>query len=126
MTKMTYVQAIDSALMVLDAYFGIDVTMTEPIDRDEVHDKLVALRAQLEKRHSKSRKPTTKQKENETIKAQILEILADGRMTCGDIAKALDITGQRCSALLRQLGEDGTKEVVKTMEKKVAYFSLAA
>ena len=120
MTKMTYAQAIDNAIALFSQGGQIDAEDKETVE------KLEALKAQLAKRHSESRKPTAKQKENESIKTQILEVLADGRKTCGDIAKALDITGQRCSALLRQLGEDGTKEVVKTMEKKVAYFSLAA
>ena len=79
----------------------------------------------LDSRKSGERKPTAKQVENEKIKEDIKGLLMDGRMTCGELAKALDITSQRCSALLRQMGEDGTKEVVKTFEKKVAYFSLA-
>lgn len=79
----------------------------------------------IDNRKSSDRKPTAKQVENEKIKDQIKEILEDGRQTCGDLAKALGITSQRTSALLRQLGEDGTKEVVKTFEKKVAWFSLA-
>ena len=78
------------------------------------------------RKSSGERKPTPRQKENEVLKEQILELLAEGRKTCGEIVKALDIpSSQRCSALLRQMGADGTKEVVKTMEKKVAYFSLA-
>ena len=78
------------------------------------------------RRNSKSDKPTAKQLENQGLKEQILEYLDEaGRATCGEIAKVLDVTSQRCSALLRQLGDDGTKQVVKTMEKKVAYFSLA-
>lgn len=79
------------------------------------------------RRNAKSSKPTAKQVENEGLKTQILEYLDEaGKATCGEIAKALEITGQRCSALLRQLGADGTKQVTKTMEKKVAYFSLAS
>lgn len=79
------------------------------------------------RRNSKSSKPTPNQVANEKFKEQILEYLDEaGRATCGELVKALDIpSSQRCSALLRQLGADGTKQVVKTMEKKVAYFSLA-
>ena len=77
------------------------------------------------RKSSGERKPTAKQKENEGLKEQIKDLLSENRMTCGEIAKALEISSQRCSALLRQLGAEGTKEVVKTMEKKVAYFSLA-
>ena len=78
------------------------------------------------RKSSGERKPTAKQIENEKIKEEIKNLLSEGRMTCGELAKALDITSQRCSALLRQLGPDGTKEVDKVMEKKVAYFSLAS
>lgn len=78
------------------------------------------------RRNAKSSKPTAKQVENAGLKEQILEYLDEaGRATCGDIAKALEITSQRCSALLRQLGDEGTKQVTKTFEKKVAYFALA-
>jgi hypothetical protein len=46
-------------------------------------------------------------------------------MTCGAITSAVegDYSSQKISALLRQLVEGG--KVVKTMEKKVAYFELA-
>jgi predicted HTH transcriptional regulator len=77
------------------------------------------------RKNSKSSKPTGKQLENEGFKNDILEMLAEGSKTCGELAKALGLSSQRCSALLRQLGDKGTKEVVKTFDKKVAYFSLA-
>ena len=78
------------------------------------------------RKNASSGKPTAKQVENEGIKDQILAILdTEGAKTCGELAKALEITSQKCSALLRQLGEEGSKQVVKTMEKKVAWFSLA-
>lgn len=81
---------------------------------------------------SGERKPTEKQKQNEGIKAEIRSILENGSLTCGEIVKALEsrldmaLTSQRVSALLSQMGEKGSREVTKTMEKKVAYFSLNA
>ena len=112
--------------------FAAIATIVESADiAEETRTEMVDfLNHQIElldnRKSSGERKPTAKQVENEGLKARILEILADGRMTCGELAKALDITSQRCSALLRQLGADGTKEVEKVMEKKVAYFSLAS
>ena len=83
------------------------------------------------RKNSKSSKPTAKQLENAELKERIKEMLADERHTCGELSKALtaergeDISSQRVSALLTQMGDKGTNEVVKTMEKKVAWFSLA-
>jgi len=96
----------------------------------EVAEKLALLKAQVEKRHSGSSKPTKTQVENEAIKGAILEVLTDEGQTASEIlaqlpeglsAKAL--TNQRVSALLRQLIAEN--KVVKAIEKKVSYFSLA-
>ena len=79
----------------------------------------------LDRKRGQASKPSKRQVENVGVKEKILEVLgeADVPMTCGDIAKALDITGQRCSALLTQLVK--AEAVVKTYEKKVAYFGVA-
>lgn len=81
---------------------------------------------------SENRKPTKTQLENEEYKAEILEILrrAGKPMTIGEIkAESETFTAwdgsQRMSALLRQLGADGTKQVDKYTEKRVTYFKLA-
>ena len=110
---ITYVDALNTVIPMVDG---------------EVAEKLTALREQMAKRHSSS-KPTKTQVENEAIKAEILETLAecDGGVT---VKELIGLTGgkytsQKLSALLRQLGETGSKQVVKTMEKKVAYFALA-
>ena len=84
------------------------------------------------RKSSGTRKLTAKQVENESYKEFIREYLDEaGRATCGELVKALkeetgndEITSQRVSALLTQLGEKGTNEVSKEMVKKVAYFSL--
>jgi len=106
MTKMTYAVAIDNAL-------NGNIT-------DEVREKLEALKAQLAKRNSGSHKLTKTQRENEGVKDSILGVLtADGKQ-CKDIAESLGISGQKCSALLKQLVDEGKAE--KYAEKRVTYF----
>lgn len=106
MTKMTYAVAIDSAL--------------NGVVTDEVREKLEALKAQLAKRNKGERKPTKTQRENEGVKAQIADLLTDEGKQCKDIAEALGISGQKCSALLKQMVEAGFAE--KYSEKRVTYF----
>lgn len=106
MTKMTYAVAIDSAL--------------DGVVTDEVREKLEALKASLARRNSGSRKPTKSQRENETVKADILALLSGEGRQCKEIAETLGISGQKCSALLKQLVEGGLAE--KYSEKRVTYF----
>ena len=110
MTKMTYAVAIDNAL-------NGNIT-------DEVREKLEALKAQLAKRNNGSHKPTKTQRENEGVKDSILGILTAEGKQCKDIADALGISGQKCSALLRQLVDAGLVE--KYTEKRVTYFKRVA
>jgi hypothetical protein len=114
---ITYAQALENAISVI-----VDA---------ETKEKLVALKAQLEKkRSSSSSKPTKIQLENEKIKANILEVLTDEGQTVSEILPQLDgtlsskpLTNQRISALLKQL-VDG-KSVTKVIDKKTSLFSLA-
>lgn len=82
----------------------------------------------LTKKNSRSGKPTKTQVENETIKAQIISVLERiGKpMTVTQLLAENEFTGlsnQKVSALLTQLRKSG--EVVRTIEKKVAFYSLA-
>lgn len=106
---ITYVDALNAVIPMVDG---------------EVAEKLTVLREQMAKKRTSS-KPTKTQVANEAVKGEILEALADGRMTCGEVVKALDgeYTSQKVSALLRQLV--GTGKVNKVTEKKVSYFELA-
>lgn len=106
MTKMTYVNAIDSAL--------------NGVINDEVREKLEALKVQLAKRNSGSRGLTKTQRENEGVKDSILGILTAEGKQCKDIAETIGISGQKCSALLKQLVDEGKAE--KYAEKRVTYF----
>ena len=68
------------------------------------------------------RKPTKTQVANEGLKAEILGILGEG-MTATDAGKAVDISVQKASALLKQMVDAG--EVVKFKEGKVTLFKVA-
>lgn len=78
---------------------------------------------------SKTTKPSKTQVENVSIKETILEVLrAAGTPMCiadlqGADSGLASLTNQRISALLTQLKNAG--KVVRTTEKKKAYFSLA-
>lgn len=81
----------------------------------------------LNKKNSKtSGKPTKTQKENEAIKAEILEGL-EGKMTITDMTKNIPaiegMTNQKVSALVRQLVNEN--KVVRTEEKGRAFFEIA-
>lgn len=128
MTKITYVTALTEAMSILSALRD-GVTHEPALDLSEVIDKMDALKGQLEQRKSATHKPTKVQRENVDLKERILSTLSGMHLTgkesakCGEIAAALDISGQKCSALLSQLVQSG--EVVKTTEKRVTTFALA-
>lgn len=106
MTKMTYVNAIDNAI--------------NGMMDNETIEKLKALKVQLEKRANSERKPSKTQRENEEVKTNVLAVLSSEGKQCKDIADALGISGQKCSALLKQLVDTGKAE--KYTEKRVTYF----
>jgi predicted transcriptional regulator len=81
----------------------------------------------LNKKNSKtSGKLTKTQKENEAVKAEILEGL-EGKMTITEMTKRIPaiegMTNQKVSALVRQLVKE--EKVVRTEEKGRAYFEIA-
>ena len=106
MTKMTYAQALEIAINAVTDEIAVE--------------KLEALKAQLVKRSGAERKPTKTQMENEGIKARILEALTAEGQQCKVIAETIGISGQRCSALLKQMVDSGFAE--KYTEKRVTYF----
>lgn len=82
----------------------------------------------LAKKNSAEKKPTAVQVANEGIKQAIVDGMEVGKSyTITDIMKSIDecaeLSNQRVSALVRQLVTDGV--VVRTEEKRKAYFSLA-
>lgn len=94
----------------------------------EVREKLVNIKASIDKKNSAERKPTATQTENEGFKAEILGYLAEAGkpQTIGEILKGCsavaDLTNQRVSAIVRQLKDDGL--VTRTEIKRKAYFSI--
>ena len=115
MTKMTYAQAIDIALAVVTDEMALE--------------KLEALKAQLAKRGTGKKTPTKTQKENEGL----MEVIVNDLTEIGTPVTVTELiaqgeglngyTNQKISALLRKLVE--AERVVKTMEKKKAYFAVA-
>ena len=83
----------------------------------------------LENKASGTRKPTANQVANESFMVDIISVLTESGkpMTIGEIQKANEslalLTNQRVSALLTKLVNNGT--VVRTTEKRKAYFSVA-
>lgn len=65
---------------------------------------------------------TKVQKENEGIKAQMVEVLGEG-LTATDAGKAVGISVQKASALLKQMVDAG--EVVKVKDGKATIFKVA-
>ena len=122
MTKMTYVNALDTAINFLNEniQYGDDFSATV--------EKLEALKVQLAKKSSGERKPTATQKENVGFKDAIAMALeAEKNYTVTDIMKSVpevaNLSNQRVSALVRQLVADGI--LVREEVKRKAYFHLA-
>ena len=110
MTKMTYAIAIDNA---------INGNITE-----EVREKLEALKTQLAKRNSGERKPTKTQRENEGLKEDIWAFVSEnGAKRAGDVAGYFNISGQKASALLKQLVD--AERLERFTEKRVTFFRVA-
>ena len=92
----------------------------------EVREKLVNIKASIDKKNSAERKPTATQTENVGLKSAILVGMASGKAyTIGDLMKEIpalaDLTNQRVSALVRQLKDEGL--VTREEIKRKAYFT---
>ena len=116
-TKMTQKNAI--------AYVLDNCTVPE-----DVKEKLVSIKASLEKKSAKSgeKKPTKTQVANEGFKQIILDNMEQDRLyTITELTKEMpfgeELSTQRVSAIVRQLKEAG--KVVRTVDKRQAFFSLA-
>ena len=82
----------------------------------------------LNRKNSAPKGPTKKQIANEALKARIVDGMGNDPMTATDIVGTIfggeTITVQKVSALLKQLVEDNA--LIKTVEKRVSYFSKVA
>ena len=104
-----------------------DTEVMVTVPSDVIVDRMKKDIEMASKKSSKTGKPTKTQVENETIKAQIISVLERiGKpMTVTQLLAESEFTGlsnQKVSALLTQLRKSG--EVVRTIEKKVAFYSL--
>ena len=82
----------------------------------------------LNRKNSGEKKPTAQQVANDAVKTAIAEGMTPNRLyTVTEIQKEIDacaeMSNQRVSALLRQMRDD--KIIVRTEDKRKAYFSLA-
>ena len=90
------------------------------VDNDELKAFATDAIAKLDARNAKrASKPSKKSLENEPIKASIREFLTDGSHLASEIAKGLDLSVSKVSALCRQMVGDGllTAEDVKVKGK---------
>ena len=104
-------------------FVAINAILNE-IGHDEFNE-FIAHEIELlnKKAGSRSSKPTKRQVENEGIKSAITKVLSDEGQTVTEILAQLgnpNLTNQRVSALLRQMGN-----VHKEIVKGKSYFSLA-
>lgn len=118
MTKLTNVKAIE---------FVIANCTDLPT---EVVEKLEKMKASFEKKASGERKPTATQKANEGLKTAILNHMEPNVLySIGQLAKEvpelvkIGATGQKVSALVKQLKDAGL--VKRVEEKRKAFFQLA-
>ena len=82
----------------------------------------------LTRKNTGEKKPTANQIANEAIKAEILAEMEAGKLyTCSDIIKAVPSCNgfptQKVAPMMNSLAECG--KVVKTVDKRKTYFSLA-
>lgn len=116
--KVTRVMALDKAIEVLG-------TMENTTEYIEVLRKI---KTSVSKK-SESKADKAKAEENGKIRNTITEVLEGGKMRVSDITKAVneilgtDFTSNKVSAQVTILKNEGV--IMREVEKKVAYFSLA-
>ena len=102
------------------------IALAEANDRNDIVEFANGRIAVLD-RKAGSKKPTKTQEENEILKGVILDTLTADGVTVSELQAKNEVLGglsnQRVSALLRQLIAD--EKVVKTVDKKKSFFSLA-
>lgn len=117
MTKKDYFNMIDEIVM-----------NSGDTRADEIHDFVTHEIDLLARRTSGNRGMTKTQKENLVVMETIHTVLSESEeaRTISDLQtdiRLAEFSNQKLSALLRKMIENG--EVIKTMNKKKAYFALA-
>ena len=107
-------------------YFNEIIALARENDRMDIVTFAEGRIEALDKK-SGSKKPTKTQEENISLKEEIVSVLTSEGATVTEIQSKSDVLGslsnQRVSALLKQLVEAG--RVIKTIDKKKSYFSIA-
>lgn len=118
--KVTRVNAIEVSKALVSA--------SDRQDKDEIMEVLDKMLVTLSKK-SVSKADKERIAENDTIKATILDVLANGKGRVSDITKGVndilgtDYTSNKVSAQVTVLKNDGM--IIREVDKKVAYFSIA-
>ena len=132
-TKMTQVSALELAVEVItNVMNGVDTDIASS-ELSEAITKLSGMAEKLaEKRSTPSKADKEKSAEHKAIADEIILVLSTGEtvttgMTVSEMQKASDklaeYSNQKISAILRKMVDSGT--VVKTVDKKKSYFSIA-
>ena len=132
-TKMTQVSALELAVEVItNVMNGVDTDLASS-ELSEAVVKLSGMAEKLaEKRSTPSKADKEKSAEHKAIADEIILVLSTEEnvttgMTVSEMQKASDklaeYSNQKISAILRKMVESGM--VVKTVDKKKSYFSVA-
>ena len=132
-TKMTQVSALELAVEVItDVMNGVDTDLASS-ELSEAVAKLSGMAEKLaEKRSTPSKADKEKSAEHKAIADEIILVLSTEEtvtngMTVSEMQKASEMlagySNQKISAILRKMIDSG--EVVKTVDKKKSYFSIA-
>ena len=132
-TKMTQVSALEVAIEVItNVMNGVDTDLASS-ELSEAVAKLSGMAEKLaEKRSTPSKADKEKSAEHKAIADEIILVLSTEEtvtngMTVSEMQKASEMlagySNQKISAILRKMIESET--VVKTVDKKKSYFSLA-
>ena len=133
-TKMTQVSALELAVEVItNVMNGVDTDIASS-ELSEAITKLSGMAEKLaEKRSTPSKADKEKSAEHKAIADEIILVLSTEEtvtngMTVSEMQKASEMlagySNQKISAILRKMVESGM--VVKTVDKKKSYFSVAA
>lgn len=132
-TKMTQVSALELAVEVITNVMNGADTDIASSELSEVITKLSGMAEKLaEKRSTPSKADKEKSAEHKAIADEIILVLSTEEtvtngMTVSEMQKASDklaeYSNQKISAILRKMIE--SKTIVKTIDKKKSYFSLA-
>lgn len=123
-TKMTYIRALDLAIQLLSEnhFDGVEDQKALALE------KLAMLKTQTEKRNSAESKATVQKRElDSSLQDIVLTVLrnSDKPLTVTEIMNTDttlgELSNQKVAALIRGLGD----KVIKTIDKRKAYFSIA-